>query len=88
MMEIALENGAEDFKADDEFYEITTSSSDFSAVREALEGAGLEFVEASVQMVPSTTIDLDEDSSAKLERLLDALNDLDDVMNVYHNWDE
>ena len=69
-------------------YEITTSPEDFAKVREALEGQGLEFLEAEVQMVPSTYIQLDEKDSEKMQRLIDNLEDLDDVMNVYHNWEE
>ena len=88
LMMLALEAGAEDFSSEEEVYEITTSPDDFSAVREALENAGLEFVEASIQRVPSTYIALDEKGSEKMERLIDALDDLDDVMNVYHNWEE
>ena len=87
MMMLALDNGAEDFSADDECYEITTDPSDFSAVREALENAGLEFVEAEVSQVPSTYVSLDEKGSERMQRLIDMLDDLDDVMNVYHNWD-
>ena len=88
MMMLALDNGAEDFKADDECYEITTAPEDFSTVTEALEGQGIEFVQAEVQQVPSNTIELDENSSEKMQRLIDNLEDLDDVMNVYHNWAE
>ena len=88
IMMLALENGAEDVKSDEECYEVTTEPSDFSAVREALENAGLEFVEAEVQMVPTTTVVLDEAGSEKMQRLVDNLEDLDDVMNVYHNWEE
>ena len=88
LMMLALEVGAEDFSSEEEVYEITTSPDDFSVVREALENAGLDFVEASIQRVPSTYIALDEKSSEKMERLIDALDDLDDVMSVYHNWEE
>ena len=88
LMMLALDNGAEDFKSDDECYEISTAPEDFSKVREALEKEGLEFVEAEVQMVPSTTIELSDEGAEKMERLIDNLNDLDDVMNVYHNWAE
>ena len=88
MMMLALDNGAEDFEASDECYEITTSPEDFAKVREALEAQGLEFLEAEVQMVPSTYIKLDEKDSEKMQRLIDNLEDLDDVMNVYHNWEE
>jgi len=88
MMLLALENGAEDFEATEECYEITTSPEDFGTVREALEEKGLEFLEAEVQMVPSTYISLDEKDGEKMQRLIDNLEDLDDVMNVYHNWSE
>ena len=88
MMMLALDNGAEDFEATDECYEITTSADDFSNVREKLEENGLEFLEAEVQMVPSTYINLSEEDGAKMQRLIDNLEDLDDVMNVYHNWEE
>jgi YebC/PmpR family DNA-binding regulatory protein len=88
LMMLALESGAEDFSAEDEVYEITTSPEDFSSVREKLEEQGLEFLEAEVQMVPTTYTSLDENGAAKMQRFLDMLDDLDDVTNVYHNWDE
>ena len=78
LMMLALDAGAE----------ITTSPEDFSKVREALEAQGLEFLEAEVQMVPSTYIQLSENDAPKMQRLIDMLEDLDDVMNVYHNWEE
>ena len=87
LMMKALDLGAEDFEAEEEIYTITTSPSDFSQVREGLEGEGFEFLEADVQMVPSTYIELDEAGKEKLERLVDTLEDLDDVMDVYHNGD-
>ncbi len=85
MMMLALDSGAEDFSADEECYEITTDPADFSKVREALENQGIEFIEAEVQMVPTTTVEVPDDAVEKVERLIDNLNDLDDVMNVYHN---
>ncbi len=88
MMMLALDSGAEDFSADDECYEITTAPSDFSKVREALEQNNLEFVQAEVQMVPENKIELTDESAEKMQKLIDSLEDLDDVMNVYHNWDE
>ena len=88
LMMLALEAGAEDFVADDEVYEITTDPSEFSSVREKLETEGLEFIEASVQMVPTTTVKLDEKGIEKMTRLLERLDELDDVSNVYHNWEE
>ena len=88
LMMLALESGAEDFSAEDEVYEIKTSPEDFSQVREKLEEQGIEFLEAEVQMVPTTYTSLDENGVSKMERFLDMLDDLDDVTNVYHNWDE
>ena len=88
LMMAALEAGAEDFSAEENIYEITTDPSNFSEVREKLEAMGLTFLEAEIQMVPSTTVALDEHAAEKMERLIDNLNDLDDVMNVYHNWEE
>ena len=85
IMMLALDAGAEDFEADEEIYTVTTSPEDFSKVREALENEGLSFVEASVQMVPSTYVTLDEKAQERMEKLLDNLDELDDVMNVYHN---
>ena len=88
LMMLALDAGAEDFVASDEIYEITTDPADFSTVREKLEEAGLEFLQAEVQMVPTTTVNLDEKGVEKMERLIERLEDLDDVSNIYHNWEE
>lgn len=88
LMMLALDAGAEDFEASEEIYEITTEPSDFTAVREKLEEAGLSFLEAEVQMVPTTTVNLDENGQEKMERLIDRLEELDDVANIYHNWEQ
>lgn len=88
LMLLAIDNGAEDFNVEEECYEITTEPSDFTQVREALEAEGIEFVEAEVQMIPTTYIALDEKASERMQRLIDNLEDLDDVMDVYHNWEE
>lgn len=88
IMMIALDAGAEDFLAEDEVFEITTDPSDFVTVSEKLEEAGLEFLEAEVQMVPTTTVQLDDKGAEKMERLIEKLEELDDVANIYHNWDE
>ncbi len=88
LMMLALEAGAEDFESLEEVYEITTEPTDFSAVREKLEESGLEFLEAEVQMVPTTTVSLDEKAQEKMERLIERLEELDDVSNIYHNWEE
>ncbi len=87
LMMIALDSGAEDFKTSDEVYQIITAPSDFANVSDKLQSEGVEFLEASVQMVPSTTISLDDSSAEKMERMIERLEDLDDVMNVYHNWE-
>jgi len=85
----AIEAGAEDINEEDEGYEIITSPEDFSAVREALENAGIPMAEASVTMLPQTYTELTDDSDIKkMNRLLELLEDDDDVKNVYHNWDE
>ena len=84
----ALEAGAADFQADEDVFQIFTEPDDFSGVREDLEAKGYEFVSAEVEMVPSTYTTLtDEDSIVKMQKLLDALEDNDDVQNVWHNWD-
>ena len=88
VMMLALDAGAEDFAAEDEVYEITTDPADFAQVSEKLEEAGLEFLEAEVQMVPTTTVQLDEKGIEKMERLIERLEELDDVANIYHNWEE
>ena len=85
LMMMALDAGAEDFEAEEEVYTITTSPEDFSKVRDALENEGLNFAEASIQMVPTTYVELDEKAQERMEKLLDNLDELDDVMNVYHN---
>ena len=85
LMMIALDAGAEDFEADEECYTITTTPEDFSSVRETLEGQGIEFLEAEVQMVPTTYVALDEKAQERMDKLLENLDELDDVMNVYHN---
>ena len=77
LMMLALDAGAEDFQVYDEVYEITTAPNDFSQVREKLEESGLEFLEASVQMVPTTTVKLDEKATEKMERLIEKLEELD-----------
>ncbi|MBR2289510.1 MAG: YebC/PmpR family DNA-binding transcriptional regulator [Clostridia bacterium] len=87
MME-ALDAGAEDFSAEDEVYEIKTDPKSFTDVTEALSAKGITFLEAGVQMIPSNYIQLDEQSAEKMQRLIDNLEDLDDVLEVYHNWDE
>jgi YebC/PmpR family DNA-binding regulatory protein len=88
MME-ALEAGAEDMTAEDGFYEIITEPGDFTAVREALESKGYEFVEAEISMIPTTTTKLtDPRQIEQMKKLIDNLEEMDDVQNVYHNWEQ
>ncbi len=88
LMLLAIEAGAEDFSAEEEVYEITTTPENFSSVREELEKNNLEFLEAEVQMVPNVYVKLDEKDSERMEKFLERLDDLDDVSSVYHNWEE
>ena len=83
----ALEAGADDVMIEDEYYEILTKPEDFSAARAALDKKGYEMIEADVQMVPSAYLKLDEKHIGTMIRLIENLEDLDDVQNVYHNWD-
>lgn len=85
VMELALDAGADDFSYEDGMYEITTSPEEFSVVREALEKAGYEFLSAEIDMIPQNTIALDAAQSAKFQKMIDALEDNDDVQDVYHN---
>ena len=87
MIEV-LDNGADDFSTEDEVYEIKTDPKNFSNLTEALSAKGITFLEAGIQMIPSNYITLDEASGEKMQRLIDNLEDLDDVLEVYHNWDE
>ncbi|MGF1870446.1 YebC/PmpR family DNA-binding transcriptional regulator [Photobacterium indicum] len=86
MMEAALESGAEDIETnDDGSIDVYTTPSDFGSVKDALDAAGFEAANAEVTLVPSTKADLDLETAPKLLRLIDALEDLDDVQEVYHN---
>jgi len=87
MME-ALEAGAEDFNAEEDVYEILTEQADFSAVRNALEAKGYEFLQAEVSMIPATMTKLSDPEQIKLmDKLIENLEDSDDVSNVYHSWE-
>lgn len=85
IMMAALDAGAEDFNAQEEVFEITTAMEEFSNVREALEKAGYEFMSAELTMIPDTYVALNMEDSAKVQRLIDKLEDDDDVQDVYHN---
>jgi transcriptional/translational regulatory protein YebC/TACO1 len=88
VMEAALEAGAEDVIADDDgAIEVLTSPADFESVREALDKAGLKADIAEVTMRAENTVALEGDDAQRMQKLLDALEDLDDVQDVYHNAD-
>ena len=88
VMEDALDVGACDFLTDDEVFEIYTEPEDFSAVRDDLEAKGYKFISAEVEMIPDTYTEItNEEASQKMQKLLDMLDDNDDVQNVFHNWE-
>lgn len=86
LMEVALEAGAEDvLGSDDGSFEVLCAPSDFEAVKTALEGAGFKPELAEVTMRAENTVSLSGDEALKMQKLLDALEDQDDVQNIYHN---
>ena len=88
VMEDCLEAGASDFQADGDVFTIYTEPDDFSGVLSDLEKKGYEFVTAEVQMVPNSSVKIDDEgAAARMQHLLDILEDNDDVQNVWHNWD-
>ncbi len=87
LMMIAIESGAEDFNVHDEIYEILTDYHEFPKTRKALEENGIKFLISEIQMVPKSLITLTEEQAEKFEAMIERLEDLDDVQNVYHNAD-
>ncbi|GCD11392.1 YebC/PmpR family DNA-binding transcriptional regulator [Clostridium tagluense] len=85
IMMLALEAGAEDFNAEVEMFEIITAVENFGAVREVLEAAGFEFASAEITMIPDNMTPVSLEGAAKVQRLIDMLEDDDDVQDVYHN---
>ncbi len=83
----AIEAGAEELDTTEEAFEITTAPEEFETVKDVLEGQGLQFETAEVTMIPQTTTSLDEEEAEKMLKLIDMLEDNDDVQNVYHNFD-
>ena len=85
----ALDAGADDMQAEDEAFEIYTSPEAFGSVLEALEAKGYAFVQAAVEMVPQNYVKLEnEDDIRNMEKLIDLLEENDDVQNVWHNWEQ
>jgi len=87
VMELALEAGAEDIRPSDDGFTVTTGPGDLRAVRAAFDRAGVPYESAEVTMVPSLSVPLDRDTAIKVLRLVDALEELDDVQDVYANFD-
>ena len=83
---VALDNGALDVVTNDDTYEIYTGANDFLKVKDALTEAGVkEFITSEITFVPNNYIDLDDETTEKVLELVDTLEDIDDVQNVYHN---
>lgn len=87
IMEIALDAGAEDIDDEADEIEIITAPSDFENIRKVFEDAGFKPVNAEVTMIPQTTVQLTGNQAVQALRLMDALEDNDDVQNVYANFD-
>jgi transcriptional/translational regulatory protein YebC/TACO1 len=84
-MELALELGADDLSVDGELYEIYTSPEDYTQVKEALEERGVELAAKELAMVPQSYVDVEPDNVSTLMNLVEALEDHDDVQNVWAN---
>jgi YebC/PmpR family DNA-binding regulatory protein len=87
LMLLSLEAGAEDFKVEDDSYEITSDSGDFNEIKETLESRGVNMAMAEITMVPQTTINLEGKDADQMERLMESLEEHDDVQNVYANFE-
>ena len=85
MMEYCLEAEAEDYVTSDDVYEVYTTPEQWSAARQYFEGKGVTFLEAEIKMIPQNYITLDGEKLAQFTKMLDKLNELDDVQDVYHN---
>lgn len=84
LMETALENNAQDFVVEDDCFVIYTDTADFSTVKEAL-SSKYEFISADIKLIPETYTTIDESNEKMMEKLLDQLEDDDDIQNVFHN---
>ena len=83
----ALEAGAEDVQDEVDVYKVLTAPGDFTQVKAALAEAGYEFLVAEVSMIPQNSVMVSSEDSEKIERLIDALEELDDVQQVYTNYE-
>lgn len=85
VMMMALECGAEDFNVADGFYEVYTTTANFSVTRENLEKQGISFIKSEIEKIPVNTVELSEENLVKFNRMLDMFEDNDDVQEVFHN---
>ena len=84
---VALEAGAEDMKAEEDRFEIYTTPETFAEIRDAIEAAGIDITMEEIGMIPQTTVSIEGDGARQLLRLLESLDENDDVQNVYSNFD-
>ena len=87
LLEIVLEAGAEDMRAEDDVFEIIAAPDAFESIETVLGEKGIETASAEVTMVPDTTVSLSDKDAEKMQTLIDALEDNDDVQNVYSNYE-
>jgi transcriptional/translational regulatory protein YebC/TACO1 len=83
----AIDAGAEDVKEEENEFEVITDPASFEAVKTAVDGAGIKCIEAKVSMVPSNTVELNEAKASSMLKLMERMEDNDDVQNVYANFD-
>ena len=89
LMMLALDAGAEDFSEEDDSFEVLTSPDDFEAVLKALQDGNVPLASAEITMIPQNYVELTDEAAVKsLQKILDLLDEEDDVQPVYHNWDE
>ncbi|MGB5218482.1 MAG: YebC/PmpR family DNA-binding transcriptional regulator [Smithella sp.] len=87
LMEFALESGAEDVKSEESEYEVITDPASFETVKKALDEKGIKHLEARISMIPSNTVKLGENKAEQMLKMMEKLEDNDDVQNVYSNFD-
>ena len=87
LMELALDAGAEDVKSEDDEYEVITAAASFEAVKKAIDDKGIKHLEARIGMIPSTTVKLEANRAEQMLKMMEKLEDNDDVQNVYANFD-
>jgi YebC/PmpR family DNA-binding regulatory protein len=88
LMDAALEAGAEDFLTEEEGYEVVTAPEDFNTVRDELKAKGYDFLSADIKLIPQTTSQLSEEGQVKaMDKLIEMLEEDDDVQDIYHNWE-